>query len=224
MFRSCLLALFGFGLNLSLHAGNLDPIVLGDISPQFEDTLNHSISELPPGIQGWLGERGVRIVAGKFLTETRPDLKGLTPRGYPQGSTWDMSEGLHDRGTVYLPEFKRLGSRGGRLERIDSTRVSQVLHHEVGHAIDFYTGFSQTEEFKAAYEKEKAEYLKEGTRRGRVDLSYFLLNGEAGRKETFGEIFSSLYNPTPSAEAELLHKCFPETCKVVASQIKTLPL
>ena len=70
MFRSCLLALFGFGLNLSLHAGNLDPIVLGDISPQFEDTLNHSISELPPGIQGWLGERGVRIVAGKFFVPT----------------------------------------------------------------------------------------------------------------------------------------------------------
>src|SRR5205085_2632555 len=100
------------------------PSLSDDLSPAFTKTVTGAISQLPAPLQGWLSEKNVELISGPYLTQIRPDLKGLTPRGYPQGSTWDMSEGLHDRGKVYLPEFKRFeGGAQPHVERIEMGRV-----------------------------------------------------------------------------------------------------
>ena len=203
----------------------LVPGTSGEVSQVFRDTINSSISQMPPDLQRWLAEKGVDVVAGKYLTDIRPDLKGLTPRGYPQGSTWDMSEGLHHRGKVYLPEFKRYSghfAKGETVERVQLTRVREVLHHEMGHAIDFFEGFTQSENFVETYEREKQALLSRNTPGNASCLAYFLQNGEAGRKEAFAELFSSLFNPQPSPEAQMLKIYFPETFAIVREDISKL--
>jgi len=192
-----------------------------ELSPEFVKTVDRTLSQLPPPLQKWLADRHVELIAGRFLTQIRPDLKGLTPRGYPQGSTWDMSEGLHDRGTVYLPEFKRYG--GGALEKIDGCRVSQVLHHEVGHALDYHVKLSQSVAFVTSFEREKAALLAGRPGENNLEsLDYFLSPSIGGRKEAFAELFSAIHNPEPSPEARLMTLYFPDTYALVREMVSKL--
>jgi hypothetical protein len=206
-----------------LHAADnkFNPKLSEEISPEFSQTVQTTIGQLPKPLQEWMVGHEVELIAGKFLTQIRPDLKGLTPRGYPQGSTWDMSEGLHDRGAVYLPEYKRYG--GGSVERIEMCRVSQVLHHEVGHAIDYHEKFSQSVAFVTSFEREKSSLLAERPSMDNVDsLAYFLTPSVGGRKEAFAELFSAIHNPNPSPEARLMIQHFPDTYALVRDMVSKL--
>jgi hypothetical protein len=210
---------------ISRAENTFKPRFTDDLSPAFTRTIETSIEAMPGGLQGWLSEKDVELISGPFLTQIRPDLKGLTPRGYPQGSTWDMSEGLHDRGKVYLPEFKRFegGSGPARIERIEMVRVSQVLHHEVGHAIDFHQGFSQSTVFVNSFEREKAALLANRPEFNHLEsLAYFLTPSIGGRKEAFAELFSAMYNPDPSPESRLMVQSFPETYALVREMVSKL--
>lgn len=200
------------------------PHLSDDLSPAFTKTVDVSISQFPAQLQCWLAEKDVELISGPYLTQIRPDLKGLTPRGYPQGSTWDMSEGLHDRGKVYLPEFKRFESGSQpRIERIEMARVAQVLHHEIGHAIDFHQGFSQTPTFVNTFEREKAALLANRPNVNNFDtLAYFLSPSVGGRKEAFAELFSAIYNPDPSPEARMMIQYFPESYALVRDMVSKL--
>ena len=201
------------------------PTFSSNLSPAFTKTIDVSIGQFPGGLQNWLSEKDVEMILGPYMTQIRPDLKGLTPRGYPQGSTWDMSEGLHDRGKVYLPEFKRFEDEAAqpRIERIDMARVSQVLHHEIGHAIDFQQGFSQTGVFENTFGREKAALLANRPSVNNLEcLAYFLTPSIGGRKEAFAELFSAIYNPDPSPEARLLVQSFPETYALVREMVSKL--
>jgi len=201
------------------------PRLSDDLSPAFTKTVQGSIETFPACLQCWLSDKEVELISGAFLTQIRPDLKGLTPRGYPQGSTWDMSEGLHDRGKVYLPEFKRFegGSGPARIERIEMVRVSQVLHHEIGHAIDYHQGFSQSTAFVTSFEREKAALLANRPESNHLEsLAYFLSPSIGGRKEAFAELFSAMYNPDPSPESRLMVQHFPETYALVREMVSKL--
>ena len=217
--------LLGVALFDSSAENQLKPQFSDDLSPTFTKTIDRSIGYFPRELQSWFSKKDVELISGPCLTQIRPDLKGLTPRGYPQGSTWDMSEGLHDRGTVYLPEFKRFENGAGnpRLERIDMARVSQVLHHEIGHAIDFHQGFSQASVFVNTFEREKAALLADRPNTNHLEsLAYFLTPSIGGRKEAFAELFSAIYNPDPSPEAKLMVRHFPETYALVREMVSKL--
>lgn len=223
--KGCALWMFFGLLTVGTTAENsFKPNLANDLSPSFKTTVDQSVALFPKGLQNWLSDKDVELISGPFLTQIRPDLKGLTPRGYPQGSTWDMSEGLHDRGKVYLPEFKRFeGGSQPRTTRIEMERVSQVLHHEIGHAIDFHQSFSQSAVFVNTFEREKAALLADRPSVNKLDaLSYFLTPSIGGRKEAFAELFSALYNPNPSPEARLMVQHFPESFALVQDMVSRL--
>lgn len=59
------------------------------------------LAGLPDRLQSDLHARGFRLVACRTaVTDARPDLAGVRPRGWPEGQTWDLVPG------AYLPDEK----------------------------------------------------------------------------------------------------------------------
>ncbi|WP_282780016.1 MULTISPECIES: hypothetical protein [unclassified Nocardia] len=107
---------------------------------------------------------GIDIVAGS-VTDVMPELRGVTPRGWPANTTWDDVPGLHDLSTHRVV----LGDRG------DHGSVSLAVH-EVGHAFDrALLDASDSDDFRQLYDKLGSM------------MPYYAQPGSAGRQETLAE-------------------------------------
>jgi hypothetical protein len=117
---------------------------------------------------------GTRVwVCHGSVTAVRTDLAGVRPRGWPPGQTWDSVPGLFD------PSNNRviIATRGGAVPATgDGHGASNLVIHEVGHAIDHDTSASETPEFVAARTADAATLS-----------AYESQSGEAGAEETYGE-------------------------------------
>lgn len=121
-----------------------------------------------------LRDMGTRVwVCHGSVTAVRTDLAGVRPRGWPPGQTWDSVPGLFD------PTNNRviIATRGGAVPATgDGHGASNLVIHEVGHAIDHDTSASETPEFVAARTADAATLS-----------AYESQSGEAGAEETYGE-------------------------------------
>ncbi|WP_147471496.1 anthrax toxin lethal factor-related metalloendopeptidase [Nocardia stercoris] len=117
-------------------------------------------------------EGGIDIIDGT-VTQIMTDLRGVTPRGWPPGQTWDNVPGLYRTTTHQVA----LGSKG------EHDTLSLALH-ETGHAFDAALGTaSESAEFRQLYDR------MDGLN------PYFAQPGDAGRSETFAEGFDCwVYN------------------------------
>lgn len=117
-------------------------------------------------------EGGLYIVDGP-VTDVLTDLRGVRPRGWPEGKTWDDVPGA-----TRTPTHRVI--LGGPPE--NSPLVSL---HEPGHALDHALGEpSHSPEFRALYDKLGTLY------------PYLRQPGDAGREETFAQGFSAwAHNP-----------------------------
>lgn len=156
-----------------------------NISSSFRSIVTEELDSLPYHVTEYMKDRGVEIHLGEYFTQMRPELKGKTPRGWPSYLTWDDCEGGFNRltGKIYLAEKTR------RFGKVSPKRVKGVLKHEVGHT--FGELLLNQEALIKAHSRD-IDIL----RTTHSDLSYFryyLQAGDAGRSETFAEVFAALH-------------------------------
>ncbi len=135
------------------------------------------LAKLPPRLLAKLHDQGTRVVVCRTsVTEYRTDLRGVHPRGWPQGSTWGEVSGLYDpaRNEVVVASDGR---------RILNSGSINVVHHETTHALDRGGDGSDAPTFRAARDADL------------VTLSlYERQPGAAGRSETFAESLARYLN------------------------------
>jgi hypothetical protein len=128
------------------------------------------------------------VVCRDSVTEIRIDLRGVRPRGWPEGRTWDTVPGLND------PNNNRviIATRNGRIPPTgDGHAASNLVLHEVGHAVDDAVGGgSNTQEFQRARTADAAQLG-----------SYFTQAGAAGLRETYAESLARFYGNDPNDAA-----------------------
>ncbi|GGS88437.1 phage minor capsid protein [Nonomuraea spiralis] len=107
------------------------------------------------------------------VPDFKPELRGVQPRGWPAGKTWD------DVPAAYDPSTRHIIVAGGRGLGHGSASVAA---HETGHAVDDALGHaSSSPEFGAVH----ADAVSRGV------LPYFAQAGAAGREEMFAEAFAA---------------------------------
>jgi hypothetical protein len=130
--------------------------------------------------------------------------------------------GMYNRTTkrVVMAEKAMQPDPVGRTSMVplrDVQRREGILRHEFGHAVDEYLGnYSHSAEFKAAY----AKGLKTISQHERKVLSYYLQPGDAGREETFAEIFAALNEAACDRNSDILLKNhFPELVQLIRAKV-----
>ena len=162
------------------------------VSKSFETTVMDALGLVPTSVHDAVEKFGYSVDIGEKLTDIRPDLKGVHPRGWPAGMTWDTADGLHNSSTRQIAIAEKYRPVGQKQFQ-DSTRVQGVSLHEYGHAVDVsYGNFSQTQDFSNAYNLDVAAF--KGDSQTVADMRYFLQKGKAGKQEIFSEIFAQIHN------------------------------
>ncbi len=162
---------------------------------------------------------GVRINLSPTTRHAMPDAEILHPRGYPDELSWAHARG-HFNSTTNLVNVAHQYRRQQTNEYVSTADHDYVLLHELGHAYDaVLNDFRNTAAFQAAYQQD----LLTQADTGRVPDAYFLQVGEAGRSETFAEMFNHLHlqklrkqrgglNPPEDVE---FHQYFPAVAAVM---------
>lgn len=141
------------------------------------------------------------------VTESIPELKGVQPRGWPAGSTWDSVPGVYS-GTVkkvVVGTMEKDGKRHvpGKGEGPIPHGTPNLIGHEGGHAFDAADGPLKSKD--AAFLKARDEDIATSNPHGmwghRDD--YFLTTAEGGTNdagatsETFAESFAMHLGTSP---------------------------
>jgi hypothetical protein len=189
------------------------PVYVGEgTGGVFKSQLASGIAAIPPRTAEAIAGAGIMIRAGSRMTaqDMAPDLKGVHPRGWPAGTTWDSCEGMFNRGekALYVTETYR---PIGKKEFVPSRRIAGCLLHESGHALDAALDYpsANSKQFIEAYE-EDVRRIPNSAKRG---LRYFLQKGKAGRSETFAEVFS--HHGMPGANGVDVRPFFPSVSQLV---------
>jgi len=191
--------------------------------------VQNVIKGLPPNIQQFMGNHHVKVIATDTVVNERPGEKGVHPRGWLTGLTWDNSDGTYDKNSNEVIVADRY-TLGGKL--VHSDRVAAVAHHESGHAVDHNMGdFShKNPQFLNTYSKEKGELLSAAKSHdpaataATTGLSYILQYGDPGKEEMFSESFAILNGGAASGSAaqQMIERYFPNTIKVVKDAMTSL--
>ena len=190
--------------------------VFPGVSNDFVKLNQKYYNDIPDDIKKLLDDKGVEFQIGKKVTQVKPELKGVHPRGWPSGTTWDSCEGLYDgnnRKVVSCETSRPIGKK----TFVKNARVEGVFKHETGHALDVaLDGFSETQEFKNAWAKDVRLIPKNQKRR----YNYFIQKGRssAGRKETFADVFSELIGNAENKNFATKN-AFPNATKVIKSKL-----
>ncbi len=180
------------------------------------------LQELAPGVQSALSDAGVTHVFAEKLTDKFPDLKGIAPRGWTEG-TWDNSEGLADWVSKEIVTARTAKQVGGLFAE-PSSRTRGVFFHETGHGLDLALGtnpiqgfqFSAQKEFMSAYKADVADLDVAD----KIDLAYYLQENQAGPEEVFAELFANTHGEM--THHELIEGWFPRTAAVIARKLESL--
>lgn len=185
----------------------------GNVSQQFVDQVSADLANIPPETREILEKAGVDVEIGEHITDVRPDLAGVRPRGWKEG-TWENAEGLYDPGRQSVIVSEKKFDKSGKVIQGGGTGV---LYHEYGHGVDYSLGMaSSSREFREAYEADVADL----TEADRLIFKYFLQSGSAGREEAFAEAFAQSIGKGLVRDPRLFRKRFKRTMGVVASKSK----
>jgi hypothetical protein len=157
------------------------------------------LEQLPYCVLQQLWDQGTTVKAGRgSITDCRADLRGVTPRGWPPGSTWDSVPGMYDSrsNSVFIATTGHGTADGTRvpLENEGHGAVNLVLH-EVGHAVDLGSGRPQRRslgsEFNSARNQDLAGLSPYETQRDQA-------TDRPGQEETYAESFARFYSNDPN--------------------------
>lgn len=188
------------GLKIELKSG----------SPEFQERMLREIEKIPENERRLLAQSGHKISVVEKVTDADPSLANQQPRGWPPGRTWDDADGAYIGGQKNIVVAER--TRSG-----PSNRAEGVLKHEVGHAIDVaLDNFSQSKEFKEAYEKDLAKLTPEQ----RKYYSYFLQPNNAGAQEAFADIYGAINGSSANpSETQRILQDFPHLAAAIRQRL-----
>jgi hypothetical protein len=186
--------------------------------PAFALRMRDEMDKLSPGVKKLLNDNGFSVVVTDQVVDAVPSLKGERPRGWPEGTTFANDDGVFYPGQRHIVIAERFEDKDGKDMR--TNRAESVLHHETGHAVDAALGdFSQTAEFKAAYDKDVAAMTPDVKKK----LEYLLQPGGSGQQETFAEVFAALNGSSANPEQTgFILQQFPETARLLQSKLAAL--
>jgi hypothetical protein len=189
-------------------------------SPEFAAKVQQEFKSLPENVQKLLANNGTKLVVGGKMSDADPSLKGVTPRGWSPGSTWDDDDGEYDAGKKAITIAET--SHDGKTDTWQNNdRMPGGLRHETGHAVDAAMGnVSHGSEFKQAYDKDVANMSPQDKEK----FKYLLQNGQAGHEETFAEVFGA--NNGSSANADQTQRIlqdFPSVSALIKRKQDALP-
>ena len=170
--------------------------VRGKITPEMQQSLD-DLAKLPAEVAERLRENGGRVSVFDGPITNHPDkayLRGVQPRGWPAGNTWDDVGGAANGSRSYVGYTRQTGS------------VSTALH-ETGHVIDNLArsgvmGMSRDPRFRAAYLRAKSRLVD----------PYYWQAGDAGPQEAFAEAVAYVY----SGRSTLWNRGYPEIRELLA--------
>jgi len=185
-------------------------------SKEFQDVVTKQIDAYPEKVKIALKERGITFNAGLKTTEMYPELKGVHPRGWPSGTTWDSVDGLFDPKTkaISVSETYR-PIRKKEFVRVSGKNTVGVLNHETGHGFDksISAVYSDTSEFVLAYSKDVRALTQKGMRE--KGLQYY-----RRRSEAFAEVFADIMGQGASPSKTAISKFFPNCKKYIEDLLK----
>jgi hypothetical protein len=131
------------------------------------------------------------------VTDYRKDLKGVKPRGWPPGSSWDTVPGayMHDTNEVVIATTGQGTPAGAHVPVAGEGHGSANLTlHESAHAYDLGGGppLSGTQDFNGARNADLGQLS-----------AYETQAGSAGQQETFAESAARLYSGTDTTTPNL---------------------
>jgi hypothetical protein len=195
------------------------------VSRGFIEEIDRGLGKIPVNILRALTSSGYRISINQSLVDAVPAARNQQVRGYQAHSTWDTVYGMFNRTTkrVVMAEKAMQPDGVGRMAMVplrDQQRREGIIRHEFGHAVDQYLGnFSHTPEFIAAYDKGAKSI---SSYEAKV-LNYYLQPGDAGREETFAEIFASLNEAACDRNSDILLKNhFPELVLLIKYKVNKI--
>ena len=199
-----------------LKATGVSHRIASDVSDEFLQTATETLEKIPAGARRTVAASGAQVAMGEFVTDIWPKLKGVKPRGWPEGMTWDNADGMFSRGNKVIGVSEKRNDYLGL--PVKSNRTSGVLNHEFGHAFDdaFSPPISESAEFQQAYEAD----VKSISERDQKLLSYFLQSGDAGKSEAVAEGFAIIAGAAGSASlAPLFRQSFPSVLAHIEKRI-----
>ncbi len=163
------------------------------------DLVVEQLSKMPKALLDALDKNGTKVkVCRGSVTDYLTELKGVQPRGWPAGSTWDSVPGLqqpdkkevviatigHDSGGAHVP---KTGEGHGSVN---------LVIHESAHGVDYAADphVSAGDPFNKARNPDK----------GALD-AYESQPGNAGQEETFAESCARFYSNDPSSAQDTPH-------------------
>ncbi len=167
-------------------------------------------SSLKIGIESM---KGKKLVLSDKASKAYPDLKGVKPRGWPPGTTWDNAEGFANIDGVSLFNIR------------NRRPVSVILPHEIGHIIDFQRNLTTTnKKYIDSYLKDiknlNKNYKLNSSSKDTSLLDYLVQGStgknltEAGKQEAFAEIYA-YQNCGGTGINEVINKLFPNTLNYI---------
>jgi Flp pilus assembly pilin Flp len=142
------------------------------------------LEKMPQGALQALQNAGIKVTVVKnSVTEALPALKGVQPRGWPPGATWDNVPGLYDPTTKQVI----IATRNGAVPATgDGHGSASLAIHETAHGVDAALNANNDPAFQAARNADLAKLPP-----------YETQPGAAGREETYAESMAEYYsNPT----------------------------
>lgn len=164
----------------------------GRVTQKHVEEVNDFAPYIPAGVVREGEKYGLHIASADYMSTQDLSLRGVRPRGWPKGTTWDHAGGGYwdsDKRIVVTEYVAEMGRRGElKGSRVGLGRKANVFFHELGHGIDDALGeVSARSAFMEAYRKD-AKKIRAKRRARRY--SYFLQKGRAGRREIFAQAFS----------------------------------
>ena len=153
------------------------------------DVVAAELGKMPQGALQSLADNKVKVIAAKgSVTDYATDLKGVAPRGWPPGKTWDDVPGAYipDRNAVVIATTDAGKAKALRVPATGEGHGSMnLVVHEATHAIDRHaptTLNSMSKDFLAARTKDLPQLP-----------SYERQPGIAGPSETYAESAARVY-------------------------------
>ena len=149
------------------------------------------LARLPVNVLQYMEAKGVRVVAARgSVTDYLTHLRGVRPRGWPPGATWDTVPGLANGNEVVI------AVRDGRVPASGNGHGAySLVIHETFHAVDNAgRSLSSSQAFKDARQADLAAlppYLQQA--------------GDAGLQETFAESAARYFGGDTTLQSQWPH-------------------
>ncbi|MCU0700076.1 MAG: hypothetical protein MUC96_26510 [Myxococcaceae bacterium] len=170
------------------------------------DVVVAELSKLPAELLVRAHRAGVRVVACRdSVTDHMTHLRGVTPRGWPPGSTWDRVPGLYDPASMTVVMATHDGARGAADRDLPDFGYGHgsfnALFHEFGHALDGTNALgldSRSPTFREAYRLDLPALRA-------ANHTYLLQPGNAGPEEAFAEMAARYFGKDTGLEGSFPH-------------------